>query len=125
MIYGIGIDLVDTRRIKRGLDRFGARLARKILSDAEFREFEAHNNPVYYLAKHFAAKEAAAKALGTGFRNGIAMRQISVNHNPAGQPVLEFNGAFSGLIASLDVHNSFLSLSDEREFACACVVLEK
>ncbi|MCC6210559.1 MAG: holo-ACP synthase, partial [Burkholderiales bacterium] len=66
MIYGVGTDLIEIRRVERVLERFGERFARRILCEPELKRFRAHKQPVAYLAKRFAAKEAFTKALGTG-----------------------------------------------------------
>ena len=76
-----------------------------------------------YLAKRFAAKEATAKALGTGFRNGLSMKHIAVCHDEMGRPMLEFSGKAEELLRKRSIAGSFVSLADERENALAFVTL--
>ncbi len=125
MIYGIGVDLVEIDRIRRGLTRFGQRLARRILSDSEYAEFYSRRNPPAFLATRFAAKEAFAKALGTGLKGGVRLRDISVTSDPSGRPILECTGQALELLRQLDIGRSHVSLADEREYALAFVILEK
>jgi holo-[acyl-carrier protein] synthase len=125
VIYGIGVDLVEIDRIRRGLNRFGPRLARRILSEGEYAEFYSRRHPPAFLATRFAAKEAFAKALGTGFKGGIRLRDISVRSDPSGRPILEYTGQALELLRKLDIGRSHLSLADEHEYALAFVTLEK
>lgn len=125
MIYGIGVDIVEVDRIRRGLDRFGQRLARRILSDSEYVEFYSRQNPILFLATRFAAKEAFAKALGTGLKGGLRLRDISVRHDPSGRPILEYTAQASELLRKFDIGRSHLSLAHERKYALAFVALEK
>ncbi|HEV2523701.1 MAG TPA: holo-ACP synthase [Gammaproteobacteria bacterium] len=123
-IVGIGTDIVSTSRIKTIWDRFGSAFARRILAKSELTRLELSRDPVSFLAKRYAAKEAVAKALGTGFRpEGILLTEISVNNNALGRPYLEFSGEAEREMARLRVVESHLTLSDEKEFAVAFVVL--
>lgn len=123
MIYGIGTDIVSVQRISDGLARHGERFAQRILGETELSGFALATSPANYLAKRFAAKEATAKALGTGFRNGLSLSQITVGHDPLGRPILEFNGKALTLIRDLGIESSHLSLADEKEYAIAFVTL--
>ncbi len=123
MIFGIGTDIVSIARMHDALERHGERLAARMLSNSELDEFHRSHHQANYLAKRFAAKEAAAKALGTGFRDGLALRHIEVGHEPLGRPLLRFHGKALALIDELGVGESFLSISDEREHAVAFVTL--
>lgn len=125
MIAGIGTDIVDIERMTAGLSRFGDRLARRLLTGAEFEEFANGSRQAAFLARRFAAKEAAAKALGYGFRNGMTLRQIGVGHDDLGKPVLQFHGAARALKERLGIGESFISLADEKNYAIAYVVLLK
>ena len=89
-IAGIGTDIVELSRIEQALAR-GDRLARRILTPAELERFAAHTQPARYLAKRFAAKEAAVKALGTGIGVGISWQHIRVDNHPGGAPFLVFS----------------------------------
>lgn len=123
MIYGIGTDIVAIARIQAGLERFGDKFARRILAGKELEGFENSIKPAHYLAKRFAAKEAAVKAMGTGFRNGITLGQIAVSNDLHGKPGLEFAGQAREICRSLGIGESHLSLSDENDYAIAFVTL--
>jgi holo-[acyl-carrier protein] synthase len=125
MIYGIGTDIVRVARMQQDLERFGARFAERILTDNELREFSASNRPAHFLARRFAAKEAAAKALGTGFSHGLALRHIGVVHDEAGKPLLEFTDAALVFMRERGITSAHISLSDEEDHAVAFVTLEK
>ena len=123
MIFGVGADIVEVRRMEQNLARYGDRFARRILTDREFREFTRNTRPAHFLAKRFAAKEATAKAFGTGFRNGLTLRHIGVTHDDLGRPMLEYSGAAEAYRRRCGVRESHLSLSDERRYALAFVTL--
>jgi holo-[acyl-carrier protein] synthase len=125
VIYGVGIDMVEIARIEAGLVRFGRRFAERILSSSEFREYERAPRPAEFLARRFAAKEALVKAAGTGFRDGLFLREISVSHDALGKPSLEFSEQASRTLERLGVGRTHLSISDEREYALAYVLLEQ
>lgn len=123
-IVGIGTDIVSTTRIRSIWDRFGLVFAKRILAKSELERLSLSRDPVSFLAKRYAAKEAVAKALGTGFRpEGILLKEISVNNNDLGKPYLEFSGEAEREMKRLNVAESHLTLSDEKEFAVAFVVL--
>jgi holo-[acyl-carrier protein] synthase len=123
VIIGIGTDLVRVARLEEGLARFGEAFARRILGEAEWAEFGRESRPAAFLAKRFAAKEAAAKALGTGFRGGMRLCDIVVIHEEAGRPGLRYGGIAAQRVREMGVSASHLSLSDERDYALAFVVL--
>ena len=125
MIVGIGVDLVRVERLANSLERFGERFAHKILGEGEREAFHDSARPAHFLAKRFAAKEAVAKAVGTGFRDGLTLPQIQVENDPLGRPMLRFTGRAAELIEERGVTASHLSLSDEEEHAVAYVVLER
>lgn len=125
MIAGIGTDLVRVARLEEGLARFGEALARRILTAAELAEFRSDCRPAHFLAKRFAAKEALAKAMGTGFRGGMKLSDIEVVHTEAGRPVLKCSGRTAVLLKEMGAADSHLSLADERDYALAFVVLLK
>ena len=125
MIFGIGVDMVEVQRIEDGLTRFGARFAQRILSDSEYAEYDRHPRPAQFLARRFAAKEALVKAAGTGFRHGLLLREISIQHDALGKPELRLSARARGLLDRMGVSISHLSISDERHYALACVLLEK
>jgi holo-[acyl-carrier protein] synthase len=123
MIGGIGVDLVEVARLHSGLARFGERFAERILTAAELDEFRVSTRPAHFLAKRFAAKEALVKAVGTGFRSGLALRQIGVAHDPLGRPYFVLSPAAARVLAERGLSQSFLSLSDERSHALAFVTV--
>jgi holo-[acyl-carrier protein] synthase len=125
MIHGIGIDLVDIRRMQENVERYGERFAGKILSTSEMREYSKISKPASFLARRFAAKEALAKALGTGFNNGITLKNISIIHGQDGQPAISCAGKILEIMLSRRIGSSHLSITDEKDYACACVILEK
>ncbi len=126
MIVGVGTDLVEIARMARALERHGERLLERILGADERAALPAVGLPARsaWLAKRFAAKEAAAKALGTGFRGGIALTDIQTVHSPLGAPQLVFSGAAQHRLQALGASTAHLSVSDERQHALAFVVLE-
>jgi len=123
MIIGIGTDLVHIPRMESLLEKHGDKIAARILSEREFAEFKLQLKPAAYLAKRFAAKEATAKALGTGFRDGLSLRHIVVSNNDLGKPELSFVEAGLTLKNKLNVDQCLLSLSDDHEYASAYVIL--
>lgn len=124
MIYGVGTDLIEIRRIERALARFGERFAGRILCEPELRRFRAHRQPVAYLAKRFAAKEAFTKALGTGIHAPANWHGVWVVNLKSGKPVLEFSAPLKEFLRQRKVGNSHLSITDEKEVAAATVILE-
>ena len=124
MIYGIGTDLVEIKRVERVLERFGERFARRILCEPELKRFRAHRQPVAYLAKRFAAKEAFTKALGTGIHAPANWHGVWVVNLKSGKPQLEFSDELQKLLKQRQIRRSHLSLTDEREIAAATVILE-
>lgn len=92
MIYGIGTDIVRVERMAANLQRFGDRFAHRILTKAEQADFAHSAKPAHFLARRFAAKEAAAKALGLGISEGLSFRQIGIGHDERGKPRLEYTG---------------------------------
>ena len=124
MIYGVGTDLIEIRRVERVLKRYGERFAQRILCEPELRRFRAHKQPVAYLAKRFAAKEAFTKALGTGIHAPANWHGVWVVNLKSGKPQLEFSAALRKLLEQRQIHRAHLSLTDEKEMASATVILE-
>lgn len=123
MIYGIGTDIVHVQRMRNSLEKYGAKFARRILTDAEFSEFENKNDQAAFLAKRFAAKEATAKAMGTGFSQGLSLTHIGVEHDEAGKPILDFIDVAKQFIQDKNIKQAHLSLADENDYAVAFVTL--
>jgi len=123
-IIGIGTDLVSIFRIKRLWDRFGFKFAKRILTAQEFENLQMVQAKASFLAKRYAAKEAVAKAVGTGFQpGGLLLNEIGVRHDTLGRPYLYYCGRTKTAIGALGVQESQISLSDERAYAVAFVVL--
>ncbi|MCB1734431.1 MAG: holo-ACP synthase [Gammaproteobacteria bacterium] len=123
MIHGIGTDIVEVARIERALAQHGERFALRILADSEFVMFQDAAQPVHFLAKRFAAKEAGAKALGTGFADGVTLKQLVVRSDERGRPILEMRGRADELCREFGIADIHLSLADERAYAVAFVTL--
>jgi len=124
MIVGIGVDIAETARVQKLKTRFGARFARRILTDDELVEFERRQYSASYLATRFAAKEATAKALGTGIGEQFGFHSVQIDHDGQGKPQLKFLDIGLDLIARLKISNAMISLSDEKNYVVAMVVLE-
>jgi holo-[acyl-carrier protein] synthase len=123
MIYGIGTDIVQIARISDSVRRFGERFARKVLTAEELPEYLASRHPERLLAKRFAAKEAVVKALGLGFREGLAFHLIGITHDRHGKPGVVYRGRALAYIGEIGITESMISLSDERHYAVAFAVL--
>jgi holo-[acyl-carrier protein] synthase len=124
VIHGIGSDIVEYARIESMWTRHGLRFARRILSERELPECRTHPNPARLVAKRFAAKEAFAKAVGSGLRDPVSLRRISITHDGLGKPVLQFDEVLRTHLAQLGITGHHLSISDERNMIVAFVVLE-
>jgi holo-[acyl-carrier protein] synthase len=124
MIFGIGTDVVEYARIESMWSRYGLRFAQRVLSKRELSGFEPDSHPARFLAKRFAAKEAFAKAVGSGLREPVSLCRISVTHDGLGKPVLEFDEILRAHLAQLGIAAHHLTVSDERNMIVAFVVLE-
>lgn len=124
MILGLGIDAVEIARVQRLHGRFGDRLAQRLLAPGEWGDYGRAADPAAMLAKRFAVKEAAGKALGTGLGRGVALHDIVVDHDAGGGPRLWLNGAAAARAAAMGVSVRHVSIADERSVALAVVVLE-
>jgi holo-[acyl-carrier protein] synthase len=125
MIYGIGIDVIQPHRVARLFEKYGDRFVKRVLTPLEQPRFARSAQPVLYLANRFAAKEAFSKAMGTGFRYPVTLQCISIVQNSAGKPSLAFNDALDEMVRGNGIIGHHLTISDESNLACACVVLEK
>ncbi|WP_108944305.1 holo-ACP synthase [Shewanella halifaxensis] len=130
MIVGLGTDIVEIARIEERVPAAGdkalqaCRLAKRVLTETEFTLFVSSAQPGRYLAKRFAAKEAAAKALGTGIGRGVSFQHIEISNNEFGAPLLLLtDGALQRLI-QLGGSRVHLSIADEQHYATATVILE-
>ena len=125
MIYGIGIDVIQPHRVARLLEKDGDRVVKRVLTPLEQPRYLRSAQPVLFLANRFAAKEAFSKAMGTGFRYPVTLQCISVVQNSAGKPGLAFNESLEAMVQRNGITGHHLTISDESNLACACVVLEK
>jgi holo-[acyl-carrier protein] synthase len=127
MIIGVGNDLIDIRRIERTLDRFGERFMDRVFTDIERRKSDRRANRGASYARRFAAKEACAKALGTGFRKGVFWRDLGVVNLASGQPTLKLTGGAAMRLAELTPEGMTaridLSITDEPPLAGATVII--
>ena len=127
MILGIGSDLVDIRRIERTLGRFGARFIERVFTKVEREKSERRKNSSASYAKRFAAKEACAKALGTGFRQGVFWRDLGVINLASGKPSMVLTGGAAQRLASMTPSGMKvmieLSITDESSLAEAIVII--
>jgi holo-[acyl-carrier protein] synthase len=124
MIVGIGIDIAEVPRIRRAIERFGDRFLQRIFTAGEIRYCDAKANRLERYAARFAAKEAAMKALGTGWNHGVRWRDCEVIRMPGGRPNIAFHGRAAEFAARLGVKNAALSLTHTAEQAMAQVILE-
>ena len=132
MIIGVGCDIVRISRMSKIVPMFNSGIQQHILSDIEIKELATLNlneeKTSRFLAKHFAAKEAFGKALGTGFRDGIFLKNITIHHNDLGKPFISVeNGALDALLEKTEQQDFkiHLSLSDESDLAQAFVIIER
>ena len=124
MILGTGTDIISIARIRDTLDRYGARFAQRILSDLELVALNDTKNPVVWLAKRWAAKEAFGKAAGSGILAPLTWAGIGIGHDDAGRPLFELSDAIAFHLQSRGVTRTHLTLSDERDYAVAFVIFE-
>jgi holo-[acyl-carrier protein] synthase len=128
MIIGIGSDIIDIRRIEETVKRFGQRFITRIYTDKEQAKAAKRADPVPTYAKRFAAKEACAKALGTGFRRGVFFRDMGVVNLPSGQPTLELTGGalaqLQRMIPASHTAHIHLTITDDMPWAQAFVIIE-
>lgn len=122
-IKGIGTDLVKTARLEKIWARNGQAFAKKILTTKELEQLAATSYPARFLAKRFAAKEAALKALGTGLAQGISWQHLEITNDELGKPLLALSEAALARATALGATSWHLSLSDEEDYALAFVVL--
>lgn len=123
MIVGIGTDIASVGRVGRLYERHGQRALEKLLASSEFDEFAKVRDPARFLAKRFAAKEALGKALGIGVAKPATLPNIAVEHDALGKPSFSYAPELAQLLAERGLV-AHLSISDEKEFALAFVVLE-
>jgi holo-[acyl-carrier protein] synthase len=128
MILGIGSDLIDIRRVEKTLDRYGERFLRRVFTDIERKKSDRRRQRAASYAKRFAAKEACAKALGTGLNAGVFWRDMGVVNLPSGKPTMRLTGGAAARLAAIVpaghapvIH---LTITDDGPLAQAFVVIE-
>jgi holo-[acyl-carrier protein] synthase len=124
MIVGTGIDIAEVPRIRKAIERFGDRFLQRVFTPAEILYCDSKANRVERYAARFAAKEAAMKAIGTGWNHGVRWRDCEVTRMPGGRPTLSFHGKAAEFAAKLGAKHAALSLSHTAEQAIAQVILE-
>ncbi|QJC28580.1 holo-ACP synthase [Enterobacteriaceae endosymbiont of Plateumaris consimilis] len=124
-IIGIGIDIVKVSRIKKIFDKFKYRFIHKILTINEKNNYNNnYKNNIYFLAKHFAIKESAVKALNTGFTDGIFFNQFELYSNKNGKPKLKIFHQALNIANKMKYKKIHVSFSDEKKYVCAIVIIE-
>ena len=125
MIIGIGNDMIDIRRVERTIERYGERFLERVFTETERRKSDGRAMRAASYAKRFAAKEACAKALGTGFRDGVFWRDMGVVNLPSGRPTLELTGGAARALARLtpEGHEVRIDLSITDDFPTAQAIV--
>lgn len=122
-VVGIGTDIVEVSRIREMNEMAKARLAKRVLTPRELTHYQSINQADQYLAKRWAAKEAAAKALGSGIADGVSFQHFDIISLPSGQPQLQLSARALEVASSLGANSWHISIADERKYATAFVVL--
>lgn len=122
-MLAIGTDLLDSTRLQTTMQRHGERFVARILTQSEQQIYLARNRSLNFLAKQFAAKEALAKALGTGIAKGVGFQQIEVLRNAQGAPIVTLYGAALERLTAMGAKQALVSLSDEGDLVLAFAVL--
>lgn len=123
-VLGIGVDIVETARIDRSLERFGERFLHRVFTAGEIEYCQSMKYPARHFAARFAAKEAASKAFGTGIGKAMGWRDIDVHRHGSGQPFVVLEGGAKELAASRNISSVWISLSHTDHHAVATIVLE-
>ena len=124
MVIGIGTDMIEIARIQRSLERHGEQFLKRVFTPGEIAYCRRKKNAAESFAARFAAKEAGAKALGTGISRGVAWREFEVTRDPGQRPELQLHGRAAEIAAKLGILRVSLSLTHSREMSLAVVVAE-
>jgi holo-[acyl-carrier protein] synthase len=124
MVLGLGTDLIETQRVHQSIERFGDRFLERIFSPGEIAYCKRKKNASESFAARFAAKEAGAKALGTGISRGVTWKEFEVKRETSGRPSLHLSGRAAELARAMGVKRIQLSLTHSRDLAMAVAVLE-
>ena len=123
-ILGLGTDIAEIERLEKALSRNGDAFAERILAESEYQTYLTLKQKGRFLAKRFAAKEAASKALGTGIAHGVTFQDFVVSNDENGKPMLMLENKAKEIADKQGIENVHLSISDERHYAVATVVME-
>ncbi|CAL4320546.1 holo-ACP synthase [Buchnera aphidicola] len=123
-IIGVGIDIIKISRLKNIVKKFGKKFIKRILSKKEFQEFSNNPKDISFLAKRFAAKEAASKSLGIGIQNNIQLNHFEVYHDHLGKPKINFLKQAKIFLKKLNIKSIHISITDEKKYACAVIIIE-
>jgi holo-[acyl-carrier protein] synthase len=123
VIFGVGTDIVELARVQATYDRFGARFVERLLMPEELELFRRSKWPVRFLAMRFAGKEAAVKAMGTGFRHGMWIRDVGIVNNEWGRPLIIFSERGRRVCADLGIGEGHVSLTDDGGLVVAFAVV--
>ena len=126
MIYGSGIDIIDINRIRKVINKYGNRFKKRCFSNSEIERSDKRLNSVESYAKRYAAKEACAKALGTGLARGVFWKDIEVVNNQYGKPFIKLHGKANKIYQNMNKNSNIqieVSLSDEKKYAIANVTI--
>lgn len=124
MIFGVGTDIVEYARVQSIWDRFGEHFAKRILMEEEMVLFRRAKDPVRFLAMRFAGKEAAVKAMGTGFAHGVWLRDVGITHNDWGRPLIIWSERGQRVCDRLGIGKGHVSLTDDAGLIMAFAVVE-
>ncbi|HWR34906.1 MAG TPA: holo-ACP synthase [Clostridia bacterium] len=124
MIVGMGVDVTEVARMEAAIARFGQRILQRLFTEAEIHYCESKLNKFERYAGRFAAKEAAMKAIGTGWKRGVAWRDFEVRREPSGRPTIGFSGKAAEFAHKLGVRRASISISHTEQMAIAQVILE-
>ena len=125
MIIAIGTDIVEIARIAELLERQPQRFVERILCATELEQYASQSNPVAFVAKRFAAKEAIAKALGTGIGHGVSFQDMLISNDEKGAPHVALSGGAADVMQSRGGQRMLISLADERDYAIAYAMLSE
>jgi holo-[acyl-carrier protein] synthase len=122
VIFGVGTDIVEISRIQKTYDRFGERFIERLLMPEERASFQGSKRPVRFLAMRFAGKEATVKAMGTGFRHGVWIRDVGIINNAWGRPLVIFSERAKRVCRDLGIGEAHVSLTDDAGLVVAFAV---
>ncbi|MCL1068737.1 holo-ACP synthase [Shewanella olleyana] len=123
-IKGLGTDIVEIARIEQQHSRLGDKLAKRVLTPVELEIYQDSTIPHRYLAKRFSAKEAAAKALGTGIGRGVSFQHIHISNNENGAPQVSFTDGALARMTELGATSAHITIADEQHYAVSTVIIE-